>query len=196
MLNEQDGFAFISQPDEMEGQKVPRLASRMPLSYEVSLLLVVIREALEEFDVQNTDSRTLFITNKDLKERIELFFEDKSDKVKLLERFEVYINAVVKLGFLKERAVKGYEEHVKNFEVRRIIKAKINNEKLEEIADKIQDYFDAKVQLVWYILPKQEQIYAYTSPTDLKIYKGLDICSASPVLTDFTFKINDLFAED
>ena len=70
------------------------------------------------------------------------------------------------------------------------------NEKMEEIADKIQDYFDAKVQLVWYILPKQEQIYAYTSPTDLKIYKGLDICSASPVLTDFTFKINDLFAED
>jgi len=60
MLNEQDGFAFISQPDEMEGQKVPRLASRMPLSYEVSLLLVVIREALEEFDVQNTDSRTLW----------------------------------------------------------------------------------------------------------------------------------------
>ena len=133
LLNEQDGFAFISQPDEMEGQKVPRLVSRMPLSYEVSLLLVVIREALEEFDVQNTDSRTLFITNKDLKERIELFFEDKADKVKLLERFDVYINTVVKLGFLKERVVKGYEEDVKNFEVRRIIKAKINNEKLEEI---------------------------------------------------------------
>lgn len=138
MLNEQDGFAFISQPDEMEGQKVPRLASRMPLSYEVSLLLVVIREALEEFDVQNTDSRTLFITNKDLKERIELFFEDKADKVKLLDRFEVYINAVVKLGFLKERAVKGYEENVKTFEVRRIIKAKINNEKLEEIKAKLK----------------------------------------------------------
>ena len=138
MLNEQDGFAFISQPDEMEGQKVPRLASRMPLSYEVSLLLVVIREALEEFDVQNTDSRTLFITNKDLKERIELFFEDKADKVKLLDRFEVYINSVVKLGFLKERAVKGYEENVKTFEVRRIIKAKINNEKLEEIKAKLK----------------------------------------------------------
>lgn len=138
MLNEQDGFAFISQPDEMDGQKVPRLASRMPLSYEISLLLVVIREALEEFDVQNTDSRTLFITNKDLKERIELFFEDKADKVKLLDRFEVYINAVVKLGFLKERAVKGYEENVKTFEVRRIIKAKINNEKLEEIKNKLK----------------------------------------------------------
>lgn len=70
------------------------------------------------------------------------------------------------------------------------------NEKLEEIADKIQDYFDAKVQLIWYIFPKQEQIYAFTSPTELKIYKGKDICSASPVLTDFSFKINDLFADN
>lgn len=137
-LNEQDGFAFISQPDEMEGQKVPRLVRRIPLSYDVSLLLVILREVLEEFDVQNTDSRTLFITNKELKERIELFFEDKSDKVKLLEKFDVFINAVVNLGFLKEREVKGYEENVKTYEVRRIIKAKINNEKLEEIKAKLQ----------------------------------------------------------
>jgi len=137
-LNETDGFAFLSQPDEMEGQKVPRLVRRMPLSYEITLLLVVIREALEEFDVQNTESRTLFITNKDLKERIELFFEDKADKVKLLDRFDTYINSVVNLGFLKERQIKGYEEDVKTFEVRRIIKAKINNEKLEEIKGKLQ----------------------------------------------------------
>ena len=137
-LNETDGFAFLSQPDEMEGQKVPRLVRRMPLSYEITLLLVVIREALEEFDVQNTESRTLFITNKDLKERIELFFEDKADKVKLLERFDTYINGAVNLGFLKERQIKGYEEDVKTFEVRRIIKAKINNEKLEEIKGKLQ----------------------------------------------------------
>lgn len=136
-LNETDGFAFLSQPDEMEGQKVPRLVRRIPLSYELTLLLVILREALEEFDVQNTESRTLFITNKELKERIELFFEDKADKVKLLERFDTYINGVVNLGFLKERDVKGYEEDVKTFEVRRIIKAKISNEKLEEIKEKI-----------------------------------------------------------
>jgi len=136
-LNETDGFAFLSQPDEVEGQKTPRLVRRMPLSYEITLLLVILREALEEFDVQNTESRTLFITNKDLKERIELFFADKADKVKLLDRFDTYINGVVNLGFLKEREVKGYEEDVKTYEVRRIIKAKINNEKLEQIKEKL-----------------------------------------------------------
>ena len=136
-LNEQDGFAFLSQPDEVEGQKVPRLARRMPLSYEVTLLLVVLREAIEEFDVANTDNRKLFITNEELKDRIELFFEDKADKVKLFDRFDSYINSVENLGFIKETDVRRFDESVKTYEVRRIIKAKINNEKLEEIKAKL-----------------------------------------------------------
>lgn len=134
-LNEQEGFAFLSQPEEMEGQKVPRLMRRIPLSYEISLLLVVLREALEEFDVQNTDNRKLFITNQELKDRIELFFEDKTDKVKLLERFDTYINSVENLGFIKQADVRTFDDNVKTYEVRRIIKAKINNEKLEEIKE-------------------------------------------------------------
>ena len=137
-LNEQEGYAFISQPEEMDGKKVPRLSRRIPLSYEVTLLLVILREALEEFDVQNTENRKLFITNEELKERIEVFFEDKADKVKLLERFDTYINAVANLGFIKETEVRRYDENIKTYEVRRIIKAKINNEKLEEIKAKLQ----------------------------------------------------------
>jgi hypothetical protein len=136
-LNDQDGFAFLSQPDEYEGEKVPRLVRRMPLSYEVTLLLVVLREAIEEFDVQNTDNRKLFITNEDLKERIELFFEDKADKVKLLSRFDTYINSVESLGFIKQADVRTFDESIKTYEVKRIIKAKINNEKLEEIKAKM-----------------------------------------------------------
>lgn len=136
-LNEQDGYAYLHQPDEVEGQKVPRLMRRMPLSYEVTLVLVVLREALEEFDVQNTDSRKLFITNQELKDRIEMFFEDKADKVKLLDRFDTYINAVENLGFIKQVEVRTFDQDIKTYEVLRIIKAKINNEKLEEIKAKL-----------------------------------------------------------
>jgi len=117
--------------------KVPRLIRRMPLTYEVTLLLVILREAIEEFDMQNTDSRKLFITNNELKDRIELFFEDKVDKIKLLDRFDTYINNVVDLGFLKEAQVRGFDDKLKTYEVRRIIKAKINSEKLEEIKNKL-----------------------------------------------------------
>lgn len=141
-LNEQDGFAYISQPDEYEGSKVPRLMRRIPLSYEITLLLVILREALEEFDVQNTDNRKLFLTNHDLKERIEVFFDDRTDRVKLLERFDTYINGVENLGFLKEVQVKASDDQTKTYEVMRIIKAKINNSKLEEILETLKGKTD------------------------------------------------------
>jgi len=61
--------------------------------------------------------------------------------------------------------------------------------------DKIKDYFDANIKVVWYISPKQEQIYVYHSPTDVKILRGKDICSAAPILPEFNFKVEDMFAE-
>jgi Uma2 family endonuclease len=67
------------------------------------------------------------------------------------------------------------------------------NEILEDIEDKIQDYFDAGVQVVWYISPKKKLIYVYTSPTDVMICKGETICHARPALPDFEFKTEDLF---
>ena len=140
ILNEQEGFAYLSQPDKIDGEVtgVPRLVSRMPISYEVTLLCVVLREALDEFDIKNTDARKLFLTSREIKDRIELFFGDRSDKVKLLERLDNYINTSVGLGFLKEIDVRTHDAQNKTFEVRRVLKSKINNEKLEEIRMKMQ----------------------------------------------------------
>jgi Domain of unknown function (DUF4194) len=140
ILNEQEGFAYLSQPDNAEGEaaNMPRLVRRMPLSYEVTLLCVVLREALEEFDIKNTDARKLFITNKEIKDRIELFFGERADKVKLLERLDTYINTAVSLGFLKEIDVRSHDASNKTYEARRVLKSKINNAKLEEIRTKMQ----------------------------------------------------------
>lgn len=66
----------------------------------------------------------------------------------------------------------------------------------EHIADKINDYFASGVKLVWYIYPKTEMIYAYSSPKDVKILNGDDICSASPVIPDFQFQTKDIFRKE
>ena len=139
-LNEQEGFAFLSQPDEIDTEvnEAARLVRRRSLTYEVTLLCVILREALEEFDVRNTESRKLFVTNQDLKERIELFFKDKADKIRLLQRFDTYISTVVGLGFLKEVNVRGFDDALKTYEVKRVIKAKVSNEILEQIREKME----------------------------------------------------------
>lgn len=69
-----------------------------------------------------------------------------------------------------------------------------DSESHEDVLDKIQDYFDGGAQLVWYIAPKRQKIYVYTSPDESKAFKGADLLSASPVIPDFQFKVQELFA--
>ncbi len=70
-----------------------------------------------------------------------------------------------------------------------------DSEKENDIIEKIQDYFDAGVLLVWYIAPKFQKIYVYTSPDDIRVFRGEQIISAAPVLPDFEFAVADLFRE-
>jgi Uma2 family endonuclease len=69
-----------------------------------------------------------------------------------------------------------------------------DSESYEDVLDKLQDYFDGGAQLVWYIAPKRQKIFAYTSPDDSKTYKGQDIISASPVVPELQFVVGDMFA--
>jgi Uma2 family endonuclease len=69
-----------------------------------------------------------------------------------------------------------------------------DSESFADVTDKVQDYFDAGAQLVWYIAPRQRRIYVYTSATDSTVYKDAMLISAAPLLPDFQFITSDLFA--
>ena len=139
-LDESDGFAFLTQADtDDEDIRIPRLVRRRPLSYEVTRLLVILRESLEEFDVENTDSSKCFISYQEIMEKIELLFKEKADKVKLLSKFDTYINQIISFGFLKAIESDGTQESEnRRYEIRRVIKAKISNEKLEEFRKNLE----------------------------------------------------------
>ncbi len=68
------------------------------------------------------------------------------------------------------------------------------SESFQNVTDKVQDYFDGGAQLVWYIVPLKQKIYVYTSPDEIRVYKGTDTLSAAPVIEDFQFTVADLFA--
>ncbi len=138
-LNEREGFAFLRQKDD-ENSKLPRLVRRTPLSYEVTLLCAILREVLEEFDVGDTDSRKCFINGSELREKIEMFFPEATNRVRLLDKFDRAIKAAVGLGFLKEVLSENPDDKETRYEVRRVIKAKIPNSKLEEIKRELEQY--------------------------------------------------------
>lgn len=68
------------------------------------------------------------------------------------------------------------------------------SERHEDVLDKIDDYFDGGAQLVWYIVPRRREVYAYTAPGQMALYRADQTLSAAPVVPDLQFAVADLFA--
>lgn len=58
---------------------------------------------------------------------------------------------------------------------------------------KRHEYFDAGVQVVWWVYPAFEEVYVYTSPKTVMIGTDDDVLSAAPVLPDFQIIVAELF---
>lgn len=144
VLNEQEGFAFLRQKindsDEKEST-VPRLIRKRGLTYEQTLLCIMLREWMEEFDAITTESSRLFVTQKDIRERVDVFFKDQTNKSRLLKQLNTIIDqAAGTLGLLKKNREDEMDEENTQYEVRRIVKAMISNELLEEIKAKLTQH--------------------------------------------------------
>lgn len=144
VVNIQEGFAFLRQrvadADEKE-DGTPRLVKRRGLTYEQTLLCVMLREWIEEFDKRTTEGAKLFVTQKDIRERVEVFFKDQTNKSKLQKQLNTCIDqAASNLGLLKRNKEDEMDSENDQYEVKRIVKAVISNDLLEEIKVKLNQH--------------------------------------------------------
>ena len=137
-ISEQDGFARVLQPEagEDEENPLPRLMKKQALNYEATLLAVMLREGLEEFDVRSEGTK-FFLTQKEIKERIELFYKEQTNKSKLWRDLSKPITSLLNIGILKMNREDAANKDNNQYEIKRIVKAFISNEKLEEIKQKL-----------------------------------------------------------
>jgi Uma2 family endonuclease len=63
----------------------------------------------------------------------------------------------------------------------------------KNIENKLWEYFEQGVKVVWHILPYRQIVKVYSSPRDVKVLINEDICSATPVLEDFEITVNQIF---
>lgn len=68
------------------------------------------------------------------------------------------------------------------------------NDKADKINEKLEEYFQAGVQVVWHIYPASKQVYVYTSVEDVTICRGKTVCSGAPAMPDFEVTAEELFA--
>ncbi len=140
MLVTEEGLAYLTQPEEEEGS-LPRLVKRAPLGYDATVLAVVLRDALEEFDLTNTDSRDLFMTARDIQARLVPYTGGRFDEARAWKQFERSLTHMVKLGFLRETpSTDPGDQGRKVYQVMRILKVKLGPSQLDELKTKLAAY--------------------------------------------------------
>ncbi len=139
IVDRNDGYAFLKQLSIDEDSNTIGLVRRFPMRYELSMLCVLLRMLIDDFESTTNEQLNLYISHKRLKEELEMFFKEKANKVKMLNELDRYIEDVEKLDFLKRISKEETEKDEIQYEVRRIIKAKITNDVLGEFKRKQQN---------------------------------------------------------
>lgn len=135
ILDEAEGHAFLRSRSPEEGEEpLPRLVSRRQLSYGVSLLLALLRRKLAENDAAGGSTRVI-LSREEVVEMVRLFLPDGTNQVRQVDRVERDLNKVIELGFV--RPLKGQQHQ---YEVRRILKAFVDAQWLNEFEARLQEY--------------------------------------------------------
>ncbi|OON65480.1 DUF4194 domain-containing protein [Hymenobacter sp. CRA2] len=145
-LNANQGYARLVQPERVpDDEDAPlKLLRRIPLNYEQSLLCVVLREWLEEHESSPTaGSLRLFVTRADVRERVELFFQQQPNQKAQLSRLDELIGKLESHGFLKTTRRDDLRPDQTQYEVKPLLKAKISLSKLEEFRLRLQAYVES-----------------------------------------------------
>lgn len=141
IVKKDEGFAFVKQFEDSDGNTLGLIVRRQ-IGFETSVILVVLRQSLEEFDNNPTQFQVAekFITDSEIKEELELFLQEGYNRLKFLKDLEKYIKNVVDLGYLKEVSK---NDNDTKYQIHRIIKEKITLDILHEFKAKLQEYVES-----------------------------------------------------
>ena len=141
VVKKDEGFAYLRELEDKEGNTLG-LVSKRKIGFEASIILVVLRQSLEEFDQNPTqfDVTEKFITYQEIKDEVELFLPETYNKVKLLKDLDTNIRRIVDLGYLKEIDKNDFET---KYQIHRIIKEKVSLDQLQEFKNKLESYVES-----------------------------------------------------
>jgi len=147
VLDEAEGYAFLRSraSEDEDAPKLPRLVRRQPLSFQISLLLALLRKKLAEFDASGGDTR-LILSRDQVVELIRVFLPAGSNESRLIDQVETHLNKVIELGFVRRLKPAGAASGAGRvsqeamFEVRRILKAFVDAQWLADFDQRLAAY--------------------------------------------------------
>ena len=145
-LDEAEGYAFLRSPGTTDAEEssvaeseLPRLVSRRPLTYGVSLLLALLRKRLVEFDATSADTK-LVLTRSEIVEMVVVFLPPSTNEAKQVDRVERDIETLVGLAFLRSMQSRVKRTEAPTYEVRRILKAFVDAQWMADFDARLEEY--------------------------------------------------------
>ncbi len=139
VVNDAEGFAYLRSREATDGEDpLPRLVRRRTLTYQLSLLLVLLRKRMVEFEAAGAEGK-LVLSRDQIVDTVRLFLAESTDEAKVMDQIDTTIRRAEELDFL--RRLRGESDH---FEVRRILKAYVDAQTLSGFADKLDEYAGRK----------------------------------------------------
>ena len=140
VVDESEGFAFLRQvpTDEMSDgyDALPKLFRRSRLSYDATLLTILLREELRRFEEEQVDDQRCVVSADELFELWKPFFPRDQDEIRLRKSLGTAMRTLEGLKFVRR-----FGKDTDSWEVRRILKARLIAADLEAVRDQFVDAF-------------------------------------------------------
>ncbi|MDO6433331.1 DUF4194 domain-containing protein [Flavitalea sp. BT771] len=144
VLEKDDGYAYLEQLRLDEEDNVAGWIRRIQLGYDESILLVLLRDMMAEFEVGEAGARELIKKRREIKEYAELFFKENPSRVKFIRDLDRLIDKVEELDFIEKVEPADLSDEEK-FRIKKIIKAKVDHEILENFKNQLTQYAAGRI---------------------------------------------------
>jgi hypothetical protein len=142
VIDQTDAMAYLRQPNddeqEAESHSVPRLFRRTQMTYEQTLLCVLLRDHLRLFEEEDVQNEKCVVLQSELLSIWENFFPANSDNVKLNRMLATNLRRMEELKFVRQ-----FEKEPPSWEIRRIIKARLPLSELETLQQSLLAHIES-----------------------------------------------------
>lgn len=144
IIDKEDGYAYLEQIRLNDDDHTIGWMRRTPLTYDESVMLVLLRDIMADFEVGEATNRELIKKQREIKEYAELFFKENISRVRFVKELDKLIDKVQDLGFL-ELLENNEVSDERKFRIKKLIKARVDNEVLANFKQQLEDHATQRI---------------------------------------------------
>lgn len=155
-LETEDGYAFLEEvgerlekgmedeTEEMEAEvktSLPHLIRKTPLSYQASMLCVLLRYEIEKFETSQSEADCVIMRKSEIAALYRSFTKDRADEVKQMKNLDRTLKTLSDLTYLftgPDTFSQGEISDDAEFELSPILKARIDTDFMKELLSKMK----------------------------------------------------------